>query len=126
MRIALAQINTTVGDLAGNAGKMVRFSRQAAEGGAQIVVFTELSLTGYPPRDLVEKPIFLLLAEEELNRLAAEISTFGITAICGTVEHSPNSTGKRVINSAAVLTRGSIVFALLSSGRQPDATRCRG
>jgi NAD+ synthase (glutamine-hydrolysing) len=110
MRIALAQINTTVGDLSGNAARMVRFSRQAAEGGAQIVVFPELSLTGYPPRDLVEKPIFLERAEQELNRLAKEISTFGITAICGTVEYAPESTGKRVINSAAVLTRGSIVF----------------
>ena len=110
MRIALAQINTTVGDLPGNADKMVRFSRQAAEGGAQIVVFPELSLTGYPPRDLVEKPIFLARAEEELDRLAAKISTFRITAICGTVEHAPASTGKRAINSAAVLTRGSIVF----------------
>ncbi len=110
MRIALAQIDTTVGDLSGNANKMVRFSRQAAEGGAQIVAFPELSLTGYPPRDLVEKPIFLERAEEELHRLAAEISTFGITAICGTVEHSPSSTGKHVINSAAMLTRGAIVF----------------
>ena len=110
MRIALGQINTTVGDLSGNADRMVRFSRQAAEGGAQIVVFPELSLTGYPPRDLVEKPIFLARAEEELNRLAAEISTFHITAICGTVEHSPKSTGKHVLNSAAVLLRGSVVF----------------
>ena len=110
MRIALGQINTTVGDLSGNVNRMVRFSRQAAEGGAQIVVFPELSLTGYPPRDLVEKPIFLERADEELNRLATEISPFRITAICGTVEQSPNPTGKRVINSAAVLTRGSIVF----------------
>ncbi len=89
---------------------MVRFSRLAAEGGAQIVVFPELSLTGYPPRDLVEKPIFLERAEEELNRLAAEISSFRIAAVCGTVEPSPHQTGKRVINCAAVLSRGAVVF----------------
>src|SRR5262245_29841406 len=110
MRIALGQINTTVGDLSGNAGRMVRFARQAAEGGAQIVVFPELSLTGYPPRDLVEKPIFLERAEQELERLAHEIAHFRITAICGTVEYAPKSTGKHVLNSAAVLSRGAVVF----------------
>ncbi|RPI12085.1 MAG: NAD+ synthase, partial [Acidobacteriales bacterium] len=56
MRIALAQINTTVGDLAGNLNLMLEASRRSAAGGAGLVVFPELSLTGYPPRDLVEKP----------------------------------------------------------------------
>jgi NAD+ synthase (glutamine-hydrolysing) len=58
MKIALGQINTTVGDLAGNAARMVTVAREAARGGAGMVVFPELSVTGYPPRDLVEKPTF--------------------------------------------------------------------
>jgi len=110
MRIALGQINTTVGDLPGNASKMVRFSRLAAESGARIVVFPELSLTGYPPRDLVEKPIFLERAGQELKRFASEIADLPITAICGTVERAPKLTGKHVLNSAAVLSGGSVVF----------------
>ena len=56
MKIALAQIDTTVGDLPGNVDLMVRSARDAAASGAGVVVFPELSVTGYPPRDLVEKP----------------------------------------------------------------------
>ena len=54
MIVALGQINTTVGDLAGNVDRMAGMSSQAASGGADLVVFPELSITGYPPRDLVE------------------------------------------------------------------------
>ena len=70
MRIALAQINPTVGDLAGNADRIARAAREAAARGAEVVVFPELSITGYPPRDLVEKPSFLERSERELERLA--------------------------------------------------------
>lgn len=59
MRSALAQINSTVGDLAGNAARITDFARRAAAGGAELVVFPELALTGYPPRDLLEKQSFL-------------------------------------------------------------------
>jgi hypothetical protein len=59
MRIALAQLNPTVGDLTGNVDRMTRAARDAAARGAEAVVFPELSITGYPPRDLVEKPSFL-------------------------------------------------------------------
>ena len=55
LTIALAQINPTVGDLAGNVARMVSAAHEAARGGAEVVVFPELSITGYPPRDLVEK-----------------------------------------------------------------------
>ena len=63
MRIALGQINTTVGDLAGNRDLMTRFAGARPRPGPDLVVFPELSLTGYPPRDLVEKPSFLERAE---------------------------------------------------------------
>jgi predicted amidohydrolase len=59
MRIALAQINNTVGDLDANAAKILDFARQAERCGADLVAFPELALTGYPPRDLVEKHSFL-------------------------------------------------------------------
>lgn len=110
MRVALGQINTTVGDLAGNTDLMVRVARRAAEGGAEIVAFPELSLTGYPPRDLVEKPTFLDRSERELARLAAETAPLGLAVICGYVGRSEAREGKRATNSAAVLERGEIVF----------------
>jgi NAD+ synthase (glutamine-hydrolysing) len=59
MRIALAQINTTVGDLQRNVAKIIDFAGRAEREGAQIVVFPELCITGYPPRDFVEKQSFL-------------------------------------------------------------------
>jgi len=63
MRIALGQINTTIGDLTGNVDRMVSLAREAARLGADLVVFPELSITGYPPRDLVEKPTFVERSE---------------------------------------------------------------
>ena len=110
MRIALAQINPTVGDLSGNVNRMARAAREAAGRGAEAVVFPELSLTGYPPRDLVEKPSFLEASERELERLARETADLDLSVICGYVARSQAETGKRALNSAAVLERGQIVF----------------
>ena len=106
MRIALAQINPTVGDLSGNVNRMARAARDAAGRGAEAVVFPELSLTGYPPRDLVEKPSFLEASERELERLARETAGLDLSVICGYVARSQADTGKRALNSAAVLERG--------------------
>ena len=86
MKIALAQINTTVGDFAGNASKILEFARRAHAQGAALVVFPELALCGYPPRDLVEKPAFLDRAEAELQRLAAALPD--IPALVGYVRRS--------------------------------------
>ena len=110
MRIALAQINTTVGDLAGNVDGMVRAARQAAEARADVVVFPELSVTGYPPRDLVEKPSFVERSEQELLRLAAETAPLDLAVVAGYVGASESGTGKRAANRAAVLRGGSILF----------------
>jgi NAD+ synthase (glutamine-hydrolysing) len=110
MRIALGQLNTTVGDLRGNADRMIRASRKAVERGAEVIVFPELSLTGYPPRDLVEKDSFLNRGEKELDRLAAETAGLNATIVCGYVGRAESETGKKVTNSAALLERGSIVF----------------
>ncbi len=110
MRIALAQINYTVGDLTGNASKIIEFSKRAVDLGAQTVVFPELALNGYPPRDLVEKESFLNRTEEQLERLAAETAELDITIICGYVARAKAPSGKQITNSAAVLRRGRQVF----------------
>src|ERR1700722_10540532 len=110
MRIALAQLNPTVGDLAGNVDRMTRASRDAAARGAEAVVFPELSLTGYPPRDLVEKPAFLAGCERELDRLTRETADLGLSVICGYVARSEAETGKRALNRAALIERGEVVF----------------
>jgi NAD+ synthase/NAD+ synthase (glutamine-hydrolysing) len=110
MKIALAQINTTVGDLTGNVDRMIRNAREAAAAGAHLVVFPELSVTGYPPRDLVEKPTFVERSVQQLERLAAETAALPLSLIAGYVGPSHSSTGKRATNSAAVLAGGKILF----------------
>ncbi|MCS6951910.1 MAG: NAD+ synthase [Bryobacterales bacterium] len=110
MRIALAQINTTVGDLEGNVDMILRWAREAARRGAELAVFPELTITGYPPRDLVEKPSFLERTEQQLERLARESAALDLALICGYVGRSEANEGKRATNSAAVIQGGRIVF----------------
>src|SRR5438105_14273757 len=110
MKIALAQINTTVGDLAGNVDLMVRSARDAASAGAGVVVFPELSVTGYPPRDLVEKPTFVERSEQAVERVAAESASLPLTLICGYVGPAESPTGKHVANNAAVIRGGQVIF----------------
>ena len=110
MKIALAQINSTVGDLCGNAQRILAFSERAAAAGANVVVFPELSLTGYPPRDLLEKESFLDRTEQHLERLAADAAPLNVSIICGTVTRTGSPEGHPIYNSAAVLRGGQIVF----------------
>ena len=110
MRIALAQINNTVGDLEGNTRKILDFARRGKNVGADIVVFPELSLTGYPPRDLVEKSSFLERTEVALQRIAAESAALGTTLVVGYVGASPKSSAIHAQNAAAVLEQGRVVF----------------
>ena len=110
MRIALAQLNATVGDFRANVDRMVHAAQQAVARGAQVIAFPELSLPGYPPRDLVEKPSFLDRNAAELERLAQQTADLDITLICGYASRSEHPTGKRALNSAAVIEHGQIVF----------------
>ena len=110
MRLALGQINPTVGDLAGNSVKMLDYAKRAADGGAIIVVFPELSLTGYPPRDLVEKPSFLERTAETLHKLAEASKHLPVSIITGHVDRAHVETGKQAVNAAAVIRGGEIVF----------------
>jgi NAD+ synthase/NAD+ synthase (glutamine-hydrolysing) len=110
MRIALGQINTTVGDFAGNAAKMAEFARQASGRGADVIAFPELSLTGYPPRDLVEKPSFLASCDRHLAQLAVATAPLPLSIICGTITGAEMKSGKRIQNSAVIIERGEIRF----------------
>jgi NAD+ synthase (glutamine-hydrolysing) len=110
MRIALAQINTTIGDFAANRAKITEYARRAAEKGAQVVVFPELSLTGYPPRDLVEKPSFLERAEAELALTAQDTAGLPVCIVIGSVAKALQSHGKNVLNLAVVLEGGRELF----------------
>ena len=107
MKIALGQVNPTVGDLPGNSALMLQFAQRAAAAHADVIVFPELSLTGYPPRDLVEKPSFLERVEDQLQSLAKQAPLSMIVGYTGRVG---SHTGKQALNSAAVIDNGEIVF----------------
>jgi len=107
VKIALGQINPTVGDFSGNSAKIIDFSNRAKAAGANLILFPELSVCGYPPRDLVERSSFI-----ENNRKAAEdiaAKTRGIAVICGVVTPAHAETGKSVMNSAVWLEDGKVV-----------------
>lgn len=108
MKIALGQINPTVGDFAGNAAKIIAFAARAKSSGAGLILFPELSVCGYPPRDLVERISFVQHNREATEHIAAE--TRGIAVICGLVTPAQAETGKSVMNSAALLMDGEIKF----------------
>src|ERR1035438_3020235 len=110
MRIALGQIDPTVGDLAGNVALMLRFAKDAVARNAQLIVFPELSITGYPPRDLVEKPTFIQRSEQAVEQLAEAATDLPISIITGYVGRSHKPTGKQATNSAAVIRGGKVVM----------------
>src|SRR5688500_14104187 len=102
LRLALAQMNATVGDLAGNAEIIVRRLDEAREVGAHIVAFPELAITGYPPEDLLLKSSFIEANRKTLLELAQE--TRGLTAIIGFVDRDVD-----LYNAAAVFHDGEWV-----------------
>ncbi|HLF18945.1 MAG TPA: NAD+ synthase [Candidatus Omnitrophota bacterium] len=103
MRIALAQINTTVGDLAGNQAKIAGYIQRAKDRQADIVVFPELAVTGYPPEDLLLKGHFVKENIKTLRQLAKAAS--GITVIVGFVDRDAK---KNLYNAAAILENKSV------------------
>ena len=114
MRVALGQVNTTVGDLGGNLDRLASWAREATGHGADLVCFPELALTGYPPEDLVFRPAFVddnLAALEELARRTAE----GCAVLVGFVDRS-----ERGLHNAAALLRGGRVEARYHKHRLPN------
>ncbi len=104
MRLALAQVNPTVGDLGGNLRKVLSFVERAAEAGAEVVCFPELALTGYPPEDLLLRPDFLRATLECLGELVAATKRYLPVVVVGVAYQE----GRRLFNAAAVVHRGSL------------------
>ena len=103
LRISMAQINPTVGDLGGNRDKIIEYINRAKRLRADVVVFPELSVTGYPPEDLVLKPQFV----KDNLRILREItrSIKGITAVIGFVDSNDH-----LYDAAAVISTGKLVY----------------
>jgi len=95
--VALAQINPTVGDLSGNTEKIIRYIKAAGERGADLVVFPELVITGYPPKDLLLKPSFIKDNRDALKKIIA--ASEGIAVVTGFVD----ATGEKLYNAAAII-----------------------
>jgi len=108
MKIALAQLNTTVGDIDGNERLVREAYARAVEAGADLVVTPELSITGYPPRDLLLRDSFLRANREAVARLAS--SVVGETGlVVGFAGENPDRPGRPISNAAALLHRGRVV-----------------
>ena len=107
MKIALAQINTRIGDFEGNLKIVLDSLKQAEKKGADLVVFPELTLTGYPPRDLLDRPDFI---EANLSALKKLISKVGKTAcLVGYVDRRASAYGKKLANAAAFIYQKKIL-----------------
>ncbi|HEU4338744.1 MAG TPA: NAD+ synthase [Planctomycetota bacterium] len=112
MKIAAAQINPTIGDFDGNVDRILTFISRAREMEAQLVVFPEMSLTGYPPRDLLERSWFVEKNLDALNNLAAKVKDVGV--IVGFVDKN-TSEGKPLYNAAALIENGEIAYVSYKS-----------
>ncbi len=107
MRIALAQINPTVGDIESNARKIVEFTARATAAGANVVVFPELSVTGYPAKDLLLKPGFIDDNLRAVRTIAARVGR-GVDVLVGYAERNAEPVGRPLHNAVAVLRDGQI------------------
>jgi len=107
MKIALCQINTKVGDLQRNTDLIIKNINKAKEKGIDLIVFTELSITGYPPKDLLDFECFVNDNLKCLDKIRE--SSENIAVICGYVDINPNLTGKKCYNAAAFINNGELV-----------------
>ena len=115
MRIALAQINPVVGDLAGNRALILARLEEAKAAGADLVLFPELAVTGYPPEDLLLRPGFVRAAEESLEEIAR--SARGIVAVVGTPHFD-----RDLYNAAAVCAGGEVKAFVRSASCRTTAS----
>src|ERR1700683_750451 len=107
MKIALAQFNPTVGDFDGNSKKIIELAEHAKSRGADLAVFSELCVCGYPPQDLLERPAFLERNHTQVMQLAKALP---MPSIVGYVGKAADSTGKPATNSAGLIANGRLIF----------------
>ncbi len=110
MKIALAQINPTVGDFTGNLEKIVSASRRAADQGARLTVFSELVICGYPPADFLEKPSFLSRCRQAVEELANATADLPTAVVAGVALPAPPDAGKPAVNAAVLLDGGQVLL----------------
>jgi NAD+ synthase (glutamine-hydrolysing) len=107
MKIAIAQINPVIGDFSHNCSRIIRYSEKAKALNCDLIVFSELVIPGYPPRDLLEKPDFIQSNLEALQFVSETIR--GIGVICGFVEKNPGDRGNPLFNAAALFEDGRML-----------------
>jgi len=107
MKIALAQTNPTIGDFDGNVVKILEFIQRAKTGCADLVIFPEMALVGYPPKDLLLKPNFIQQNLDSLETIARQMPE-GMTAMVGCIQRNDLPRGRQLHNSVAVLADGRI------------------
>ena len=110
MKIALAQINPTVGDFSGNLERIVGASRRAARLGARLTVFSELVICGYPPADFLEKPSFLARCRAAVDELAAATAGLPTAVLAGVALAAEGEGGKPAVNAAVLLDQGRLLL----------------
>ena len=110
MKIALAQVNPTVGDFTGNIEKIVAASRRAAAQGARLTVFSELVICGYPPADFLEKPSFLARCRTAVDELAAATRESTSAVLAGVALPAESGSGKPAVNAAVLLDGGRLLL----------------
>jgi NAD+ synthase (glutamine-hydrolysing) len=110
VKIALAQINPTVGDFTGNLAKIVSASQRAAGSGARLTIFSELALCGYWPADLLEKPSFLARCTTVLDELRQATAALPTAILVGIALPAPPSSGKPAVNAAVLMDKGQILL----------------
>ncbi len=110
MKIALAQINPTVGDFTGNIEKIVDASSRAAALGARLTVFSELAICGYPPADFLEKSSFLARCRNAVNELACATELLPTAIAAGVALPALGEAGKPAVNAAVLLDRGRLLL----------------
>ncbi|MBW4526582.1 MAG: NAD+ synthase [Phormidium tanganyikae FI6-MK23] len=111
MKIAIAQLNPTIGDIQGNANKILKAADRAASEGVRLLLTPELSLSGYPPRDLLIDPNFVATMVEQLSELASKLPE-GVAVLVGTVEPNAGAIstgGKPLFNSVALIEKSNIL-----------------
>src|ERR1019366_1561229 len=110
VKIALAQINPTVGNFTGNLEKIIAASRRAAAQGARLTVFSELAICGYPPADFLEKPSFLARCRTAVDELAAATGGLSTAVLAGVALAAEPESGKPAVNAAVLLDGGKILL----------------